>query len=108
MRMYAHAATGLEQAVVCHACARSAVCYTCTALDATDESLKHRFLEFAPALVVASLDAPSGPIHEMAASRATRLFGSKQRYEIAHGDARTWAASAPQYLSPLAVGDAVA
>ena len=56
-RVYLHASTGLEQAVVCHALARAAACYTCTALDATDEALAHRFRELRPDLVVAASDA---------------------------------------------------
>ena len=108
MRTYVHAATGLEQAVVCHACARRAACYTCTALDATDESLQHRFVEFSPMLIIASLDVLSGQAHEMAAARCSRLFGSGRCCEISRGDARAWAASAPIYSPPVGVGDACA
>lgn len=107
-RVYVHAATGLEQAIVCHSCARKAVCYTCTALDATDESLTHRFIEFTPLLVVASADTLSGPMTEMAAARCTRLFGAVPCCAIERGDARAWATSSPQYAPPIAVGDACA
>ena len=90
-RVFLHAATGLEQAVVCHALARAAACYTCTALDATDEALAHRFRELRPDLVVAASDAVTRG--EAAAARCARLFGDAgPRVAIRRGDAKAWVA----------------
>ena len=106
-RVFLHAATGLEQAVVCHALARAAACYTCTALDATDEALAHRFRELRPDLVVAASDAVTRG--EAAAARCARLFGDAgPRVAIRRGDARAWAARRAPYAPPVAVGDAAA
>ena len=106
-RVFLHAATGLEQAVVCHALARAAACYTCTALDATDEALAHRFRELRPDLVVAASDAVTRG--EAAAARCARLFGDAgPRFAVRWGDAKAWAARCAPYAPPVAVGDAAA
>ena len=106
-RVYLHASTGLEQAVVCHALARAAACYTCTALDATDEALAHRFRELRPDLVVAASDAVTRG--EAAAARCARLFGDAgPRFAVRRGDAKAWAARRAPYAPPVAVGDAAA
>ena len=104
-RAYVHAETGLEQAVVCHTFARMATCYTCTALDASDESLKHRFLEFAPAFIVASRDGSSGSFQETAARRCIRLFNEVPCHEIFRGAAQIWSSQTFDYAPPMAVGD---
>mmetsp|Transcript_29081 Transcript_29081/g.86877 ORF Transcript_29081/g.86877 Transcript_29081/m.86877 type:complete len:1361 (-) Transcript_29081:3452-7534(-) len=106
VRAYVHAATGLEQAVACHSFARVAVCYTCTALDATDESLKHRCAEFRPALVVASSDVRSGSMHEFATVRCLRLLKRVPCFEVTRGDCQAWASQLPSYVPPVPVGDA--
>jgi len=107
-RAYVHAMTGIEQVIVCLSFARKAVCYTCTALDVTDESLVHRFCEFAPAVVVASSDTVSGVMRETAAGRCQRLFPNVSPCKIAHGSAETWLSLAPRYVPPVAVVDSFA